>query len=379
MENLIDFIKRAANGVSCQRVKFVDNNIPTQASNLIMFPFFGDLRSSFIMSSFLLKRYKERSSKYLILCSWPRFQNLYPYVDEYWTITDQAAVKSLAISANGFSNKGDLNTVLTRKLNEWFENVISFNSDFSKYYNTSFEELFWKNFGDLKYFLPEVPSESILPESFRNQFVLKQGKKILIYPTTSIRSWQMNNVTNVSIDYSFWEYLCKRLLATGYMPIIYQNPFTYDLSKTMADQCIFVVPNDISQLLSIMRLTGCVLDVYSGISRLALIARCPFVATDERLRYINQKDNELDSLCGDKIPHRYIFSYASLTATGNEASWDSNIINSILSKLDGFLPSLDRDTWPSTEELEEVLDFSKVVEYRAKKLGVHFLSSAKDK
>ena len=377
MENLAEFVKRAAVNLNCQRVRFTDKNLPTQPSDIIVFPFFGDIRSSHLLSSFLLKRYKEKSSKYVILCSWPGFQNLYPYVDEYWTLSDQAVVKSLAISANNFFNTGEIATVFKRKLNEWFEKVVGA-EDFLKYYENGFQEDFWKSFSDLKLFLPNVPSEMALPESFRTQFLLKKGK-VLIYPTTSVRSWQFKECVNEPISYGFWEYLCNRMIDANLMPVVYINPFTFDLSKTLADKCIFFVPNEISQLLSIMRLTGCVLDVYSGISRLALSARCPFVSVDERERYVSHRDNEIDSLCADVLPHDYIFSYSSMITKGNESNWNINLVTLLLNKINDFLPTLNRDDWPSVDEAEKLLDYNKVLVRRGKKLGVHFLAKAKDK
>ena len=45
-----------------------------------------------------------------------------------------------------------------------------------------------------------------------------------------------------------------------------------------------------------MRMTGCVLDVFSGISKLALAARTPFIYVDDRARYVSLKEVELDDI-----------------------------------------------------------------------------------
>ena len=60
--------------------------------------------------------------------------------------------------------------------------------------------------------------------------------------------------------------------------------------KNWIDRCVFVEEHDILQVLdSFMRATGCVLDVFNGLSRLALLARCPYLCIDERSRYNNQE------------------------------------------------------------------------------------------
>ena len=83
-----DFLSRASDRNGFIRERFEERKIPTDHSSLIIMPFFGDLRSSCILSSLLLQRYREetKGSKYFIFASWPGFQGLYPYVDEYWAI-----------------------------------------------------------------------------------------------------------------------------------------------------------------------------------------------------------------------------------------------------------------------------------------------------
>ncbi len=83
-------LKNAADKTGFRRVRYSEKKIPTSISNVTVFLFLGDIRSSFILSSLLLRRFREESkgSRYFILCSWPGHEALYPYVDEYWEISE---------------------------------------------------------------------------------------------------------------------------------------------------------------------------------------------------------------------------------------------------------------------------------------------------
>ena len=96
MNSVVDFLKRTSERNGFNRDRFEERKIPTDFSNVCILPFFGDLRSTCILSSFLLHRYRQevKSSRYFILASWPGFQGLFPYVDEYWSITDNAHIKN---------------------------------------------------------------------------------------------------------------------------------------------------------------------------------------------------------------------------------------------------------------------------------------------
>ena len=135
MNSIADFLKRAADRTGFYRDRFEEKKIPTDHSNLVILPFFGDLRSMFLISTLLLQRYREefKNSKYFILASWPGFEGLFPYVDEYWSLTDEAHIKKFYEQSDGFKNKSDLNTIYVRNLNEFFRDVIS-PVELEKYY-----------------------------------------------------------------------------------------------------------------------------------------------------------------------------------------------------------------------------------------------------
>ena len=110
MLSTLDIIKKASDQCGFSRVSFNDSNIPTDMSNVVVFLFFGDVKSTLLASSLLMKRYKEESkgSKYFILCSWPGHEGLFPYVDEYWELTNKSVYSSIYKDCSGLNNNSAL-------------------------------------------------------------------------------------------------------------------------------------------------------------------------------------------------------------------------------------------------------------------------------
>jgi hypothetical protein len=373
MENsMVSFLKRTAESANFQRDSFLERDIPTVSSNIVILPFFGDLRSTALLSAFLLKPYTQFLKKYVILASWPGNQSLFPYVNEYWSLKDATALKSLAIGANNLYNTSEINTNIVRTLLQRFENVVT-PADLQAYWDRGFTQKYWKDFGKINRYLPEVASANMIGADLKNEMLRKSGRKVVIFPVIRMRSWQKERVDYLQTPKEFWKRLIERLLAENIVPVIYQNHLTYDMSPDFADKCIYLVPKEISHVLCAMRYVGCVLDVHSGISRLAIAARCPFVVMDERARFMGDKDYEIDDLCCEKIPKQYLFSFSTMIHTGGAADWDTNILDGIIVKLNEFLPLLDRDEWMSPKESYEEVSYDRVRVRNAKRLGVRFL------
>jgi hypothetical protein len=292
-------------------------------------------------------------------------------VDEYWSIQDESAIRSLALKANNFYNEASLATSLSRNLLECFDTL-----KLDVWYNKGFTDHYWQEFTELKRYLPEIPSESRITEGFRLQLSQKTGRKIVVCPVTRVRSWQKGRSVYLPVPQDFWSALLKFLLDHDYSPVVWQNWFTYDMSKEFVDRCVYLVPSAISDLLTAMRYIGLVLDVHSGISRMALAARCPFVSVDERLRYVEEKDYAIDDLTCERLPHKYVFSFATMLMDGDERDWQASLFETLLSQLLTFQTG---DDWGSTNESYETISYDKVRKRQAKRMGVHFIKSSKAK
>ena len=328
MSNVAEYIERGAKRTGFRRSAYVERNIPTTPTNVVALPFFGDVRSTFILSSFILKEYKRLNpNKYLILCTWPGYRAMFPYVDEFWTPEDTSVLKGLALGANNFYNSSDLASQVCRNLLESF-NTMTY-EDLRKYYNDGFGPAFWTEVGEPRRFLPQVKSASMIGPQLKQEMERKSGNKVVVYPTTKIRSWQKGKSEYIQLGKSFWTHLGERLLDIDIVPVFYQNQFTYDLSRDFTDRCIYLVPDDISELLAAMSYVGCALDVFNGFSRLALAARTPFVCVDERSRYVSQRDCEIDDLM-EEVSKQYIFAFSTMLLSGSPKDWDGSFVENIL-------------------------------------------------
>lgn len=373
MDSVSDFLKRAATQTGFERVRFAEKNLPADYSNILVVPFFGDLSSTFVLSSFILKRIKEtRPNKYLILASWPGYEAMFPYVDEYWSPKDATSLSQLVLGAEDFRNVSDLSTSYVRSLNTRFEDVFM-PEDIRDYYYQGFGKKFWDEFKDIKRYFPSVLSASRINQQFKADLQRRVGNKIVVFPARKVRSWQRGKVEYVMVQKEFWVTLVKRLLEEGFTPVLFQNTFTHDLSVDFAEKCSYLVSNNMEEVLASLRYVGCVLDFFTGISRISIAARCPFVMVDERVRYIEEKSYEIDDLCCQAIPKQYIFCFSTFIMSGTVADWNSSIIDNVVARLNKFLPNLDRDTWESTTESETSVSYDNIRERKAKRLGMNFI------
>ena len=376
MSQTNDYLKRAAAKTGFNREVFAEKNVPTTISNLMVLPFYGDIRSTFNLSSLILRRYKElKKDVYLIMCSWPGFQNLFPYVDEYWTLNDESTSKTLATDANNLYNGTSLAIEINRALLD-VSNTLSSN-DLKVWHNEGFTKKFWEDFKEIKRYLPEVPSSTKLSKSFIEELARKAGKKIVVYPVSKMAVRHQGKTVYMPVMKEFWNALTEMLLSNGYMPVFYQNWFTYDMSREFTDRCMYLVPRNISDVLAAMRHIGLVLDIHSGISRMAIAARTPFVCVDERLRFIESGDYEVDDLCCE-TPRQYIFSFSTLLMTGGPSEWKDSLLDSILVNLKSFNPT-DGGNWGATTESYDSVSYERVRCRKAKRRGVTFISSSKNK
>lgn len=372
MNNTADFLKRTADKLGFRRDFYVEKNTPTVLSNIVVVPFYADIRSTFILSAFLLNQYKRKNPRqYMIVCSWPGWGKMFPYADEFWSLTDRGQAKMLASEASHMANSSETNTTLSRNILQHFENVMLY-GDLQKYYLDGFQSKYMEEFGGIRRFLPEVPASNILGQ-FETELSSREGKKLVIFPTKKIRSWQQGRCRYLDVSRDFWTYTVERVLTEGYVPVLYQNPFTFDMSPDFTNRCLYLTQDDISHVLTAFREIGCVLDIHSGISRLAIAARCPFSSLDERVRYINQKDYEIDDICCEFIPKKYAFSLGGMLLSGTSEEWDASFMDSFFSRTNSLIGTLEKDKWMSTAEIDDEISPEKIRNRVSKRLGVKFI------
>jgi hypothetical protein len=376
MIEIPQFLKNAADKCGFLRETFNEANIPTNASNICVLPFFGDLRTSFVLSSLLLRPYRQQAkgSKYFILCSWPGHKMLYPFVDEYWSIKDFSHIGEFYACSNNFSND-EADTVYIRQLNRFFDEVI-FPQNLETFYSGGLKNYFFTVFPKIERHFPMIPSAGLLGNNFNRTLAKHPGPKILLYPSIVVKSWR-KQTENIRTKKEFWVQLAERLLKEGYTPVVVHNYATHDISNVLAQKCVYVSDNDLEKITCAMRVVGCVLDVFSDLSRLAVIARSPFLAVTERDKYMGLREFELDDLCAFDLPRQYIFSFS--TILGQEPiHWGVNLFDNIIHRINSFLPSINKDGLPPASALTEEVSYEKVRKKKLKKFGTKFIKLERD-
>jgi len=373
MFNAQEIIKRCCDKLNLKRVVYNDKKIPTSIENIVIIPFFGDLRSSFVLSSVLLRRISEelKGSKYIILLSWPGHQALYPYVDEYWTIDDENALEKLRFQIDDFQNLSTYYTLLLKSLNEWFYEIFT-TKDLLPYYNNGFTKEFFERFKHIKVSLPTINSSASLGVDFARHIASKD-LKFFIYPAKNIYTWRMGKTEKLPTNKEFWVTFVKKMIDDGFYPVVYRDLFCHDISPDVPEGCLHVWDSDLSKVLSTIRATGFVIDFFSGISRLAICARTPFLCFDERSRYNNTKDYEIDDICGINLFKEYIFSFATIINSEDKSSWKFNLLDAVTSKLNKIFPAIDRDSYPSATECNKIIPYDVVRKNKNKKFGAKFI------
>lgn len=374
------FLNNASDKCGFNRVKYDSNNIPTtiDPDNVCILSFFGDISSMSVASALLVKRFRQelKSSKYFIFCSWPGYENLFPYVDEYWSIREESVVKSMYRQTDGMRNRSDLALRYERNLNHFFVDCSSY-KDLQRFYNNGIKQDFFDSFKNIKRYLPAISSAAILGSQFVRDTGKSQGFKVFVYPNAIARHWKNGKINYIDVDKNFWVALVEDLLIKGYQPVVYLDKNTHDISGDFLDKCLYINDRDISHILAAMRHVGVVLDFYSGISRLAIIARCPFLAFEERNRYSFCKEFEIDDLLANELPKEYIFGFPTILGNRDKNSWKVNVFDVLTNRLDNFLPKLQRDNWPSTSEVDEVVPYEKVRKLKNKRFGSRFIKIPK--
>jgi hypothetical protein len=379
MEDVPSFLKRAAEQCGFTRDYYIDNNIPTNSKDIVVVHIFGDWRNEFVLSSLLLKRFRDelRGSKYMILCTWKGRKGLFPYADEHWSPSDKSSYELLRHGALGLENSSEVYVQQRKSLNYFFHHIIT-PEEVVKFYDNGITGHFREKLGTIKRFLPMVPSASFLGSYINQELINRLGVKVCLMPTRQGRGFVNGKLRIMRSSREFWKCLLNRLVKSGYCPVVIQNHATYDLSGEFHDKAIFCQEEDVSKVLGLMRATGCVIDVFNGTSRLAIAARTPFVAVDDRGRFAEEREFEIDDLCAFDLSKQYIFSFPTILENGDVVSWNSSLFDLIIARLNRFTDNLDRDALPSTSESVVEVPFSAIREQRAKRLGTQFIKIPRD-
>lgn len=373
-----EVLKRASEKAGFSRVRYKERNIPTSVESVTVMPFFGDKRSAFILSSLLLKRIKEelKGSRYFVLASWPGWEGMFPWVDEYWQHDDSSVVEKLARESLGFSNSSSVFSMIRKSLNQYFYDVMS-DSDIEPYYNRGLTPSFFERFRHVKVYLPSVPSASSLGQE-AHKSLSRPNYKIFVRPSKAMFSWRGGTLSSPKVPLEFWSEALDALVVAGMTPVLYSDASCYDLGSNVPTECLRFQSMDAVRELALMRACDCVLDFFGSDSRMALAARCPFLCFDERQRFNELKEYEVNDLCGSGVDREYIFSFAALVEKGGSSVWKSNLFDHMVVRLESMRSRIDRESLPAPVESNEIVPYDSVRKKKLKKFGTRFIKIERD-
>lgn len=371
----LGLIKKAAEKSGFRRERAGESKIPTDPANITVVPVFPGLRGSVVASSLLLNRYRQqdRGSRYFIVASWPGFGALYPYADEYWGIEDDGSARLFKTAGEpGFVPQGM--SSYFRNLNSYFfHDVVLPEQELAQLYDLGLTNAYWKRYKEVRRHLPMVPSMAVLGKDFVRDLNARSGFKVFLCPTKTLRIWRQGRITDTDVLRQFWMGVVRRLLAAGMTPVVWRSFFAHDLSADFPTECVHLVDDDLGKVMAAMRSTGMVLDVFNELSRIALMARTPFVCLDERSKFFRTKDFELDDLLAAGLPKQYIFSSPTILGGQTDSGFDSTVLSQVVARLESFLPELRRDEWPGMGESSDVVPYTQVRTRKRKRFGTRLL------
>jgi hypothetical protein len=371
-------LKRAADKAGLSRVRYKERSVPTSVEGVAVLPFFGDRRSSFVLSSMLLRRVREelKGSRYFVLVSWPGWEGMFPYVDEYWQPDDSAVVERLLKDASGFSNSSSVASLMAKSLNQYFYEVMS-EGDLAPFYDRGLTQAFFERFRHVKVSLPSVPSASSLGQE-AHRSLSRADYKVFVRTAKTMSSWSSGSPCSPKVPREFWLEVLRSLVSAGMTPVVYNDLSCHDLSSDAPKECLRFGSMEAPKELALMRASDCVLDFFGSDSRMAIAARCPSLCFDERQRFDALKEYEVNDLCGRGLDREYIFSFAALVEKGGQAVWKSNLLDHMVVRLDAMRSRLDRDSWPAPVESNEIVPYDSVRKRKLKRFGTRFIKVERD-
>ena len=378
MNNLTvsDFLKITSKKLNFNREKYIEKNIPSNFDQITVLFNLGDLRNTLSLSSMILPKFRKetKSLRYFIVFSYPGFSSLFPYADEFWSF-DQENFLRIYNSSLGLDNFNSLKTIYLRHFNENFREVIKSES-FNDIYDHFFLKRYWEKNKNIRIILPQIinsySSNDVFVEKYSN---INTNRKIFIFPNKTMQIIRKGKLTYEEIKVEFWINLIKKLLNNNISVICVKHPLTHDISSHFIDEknILFFNEIDLNQIMSLMRMSECVFDFFSGISRLAIAARTPYILADERIRYFNYKEYEFEDVVGESLYGDRFFIFADLLNANNDLY--SNIASNIISKIDK-IKKISKGIL-SSEYIDKLSNYQNVRYYQSKKMGLNFLKFPK--
>lgn len=305
-----DFLKRVADNTGFIR------EVRSETENPVVIPFFGDKRHEFFLSVFLHHHFEN-----IIIAGIPGRSSLFPKAAEYWNIKDEGVLTSIAKESIGWTSNSLKAAHIEKKLMKFLDVMSS--DELLSFYDFGLKPKFFEKYEFLTVELP-----SILPLKFDILVRLPIGKKVVLIPNRLV----LFNGKLIEVNQRFYITLAERLFQQNIIPIVLQSYGTYDISAVVGGRFPVFSKLSVVEEMGVVRECDCLLDLFSGDSRLAMLAKVPFLVVCERKCYDGLKDYEMEDLVASNLFNKHIFSFVTMIG-GNDYG---NIIDGILVKLRDF-------------------------------------------
>lgn len=162
--------------------------------------------------------------------------------------------------AQGWANSDPKAKFFDQQLTRFFDTLTV--DELKKYYHNGLTGAFFEDFKFVHYTLPGQPS----PNASLLKRLSQAGHKVFVYPSKRLLGWRRGRLEMANCKVEFWDKLLEKLIAKGYVPVVYTDEAAYDLSAKFAQDAVFLEGMRILDVFGVMRTCGCVLDVFNGMS-----------------------------------------------------------------------------------------------------------------
>lgn len=322
-----DFLNRYVNKTGLTRHNLSSNISARNVSDIVIYPFLGDLHSCFFIGQTLFEK-QINSKKYNIVLSYPGTGKIFNGADEVWCLNPSYNYQALHNYASGLENSSPSKNVLLRSLNENFTNVDNLNF-FKQKYNHSINKSFYNEKNFLVKSLPILSANQLKGVEKSNK------KKVLLFPSKFTKNIQENKVVRNLIDPQIYIEVIRRLLSYGYHVFCVQNDWCCNLIDGVgSSEITWVEEFEFDRIISYIHHVGCFMDIFNDLHILGLMAQVPTFSLYERSFYVDAKKDVEHSIFDFTGLNEIFFSFLFLCK--KDINLNMDFINNIIDRFDEF-------------------------------------------
>jgi hypothetical protein len=354
------------------REKFDEKSMPDNLQKIIVIPIFGDINHIIVFANYIfhgLRNDINLKDKYIIVVTWKGFAKFFPQANEVWSSKSIEHADKFYEKTEGLINKYENLNIIYRSLNEYFRNVID-PVKFSNQFHFGFKKENIKN-KNVEIIKNKTPNINYLNKNAVDQINALGEKRVFIIPFKFLRQLSLGKIKNYKPSYAFYVNTIDSLIKKNINCVVLKNYLTFDLSKNYLENknVVMVQEDDWFNIMAYMLATGVYVDLFAGISSLAIYCGCPSVTVVERNMHVVSNQEEIEMCMNDSIIDRKLFSFFEL---------NYNLIDKKLFFIDKLVCQIDEvgqkdSNKINVNNLKYNIDLNKIIVEKTKKLQPKFI------